>query len=282
MDLFDLDSPLLGHIQNDRLMMAYCFFHLERGSRNRPIIYDDGKVRIEVFGQEIATIWDLEILIYIVSLMAEKMERGEDVDRTFAFTAGDFFRVAGISDGGSAYERIEGALKRLKGTQILTNISTGGTHTVDAFSWVENYRIVYRNGDRRTMEKFRVTICEWLWRAVKLDKKLYLYDPKYFDLPPLEKRLYEVARAHCGNQGFRIWLDHLQRRIGSEREPRKFKAELKKIKRVPGYFIFVRDCLVLNTGKRGRPAKRAMAVFVKDNVPVIRVLEREAELELME
>jgi hypothetical protein len=99
--LLPLDSPLRGQVQNDRWVMAYQFFHLDRTLRDWPIEYDDGKVKITVTGSPIATMYDLEVLIYIVSLMAQRLERGEQVERTFAFSAGDFFRVAGIADSGS-------------------------------------------------------------------------------------------------------------------------------------------------------------------------------------
>jgi plasmid replication initiation protein len=124
--LLPIDSPLKGHVQNDRWIMAYQFFHLDRTNRDWPIVYNDGKVEIRVEGDKIATMYDLEILIYVVSLMVEKMERGEEVNRAFRFAAHDFFRVAGIDPGGRSYQRIEEALDRLQATRVRTNIVTGG------------------------------------------------------------------------------------------------------------------------------------------------------------
>jgi plasmid replication initiation protein len=283
--LLPIDSPLKGHVQNDRWMMAYQFVHLDRTNRDWPIVYNDGKVEIRVEGDKIATMYDLEILIYVVSLMVEKMERGEEVNRAFRFAAHDFFRVAGIDPGGRSYQRIEEALDRLQATRVRTNIVTGGRRVKEMFSWVADAKFAYDEGTK-VLDWIEVTLCEWLWQAVKLDNNRFIYDPRYFDLPPLEKRLYEIARAHCGKTGFRMWLDHLQKRVGSEDLPRRFKAKLKQIASrknpLPGYAFFIKDCLVMNAGKRGRPSKRSIVIFVRQDVSWTKVLEQETELELVE
>jgi plasmid replication initiation protein len=260
-----LDSPLRSVVQNDRAIMAYHFFHLDRTPRNWPIQYDDGVVKVTVTGEAIATMFDLECMIYVISLMAQKMSRGESVDRQFHFAAGDFFRVAGWDDSGKSYKRMEEALDRLQGTKIRTNIVTGGERTKEGFSWLDNYKLVFKE-DTGKLDRVSLTLCEWLWRAVKLDNNKFTYDPAYFDLPPLEKRLYEMARAHVGNKGFRMWIDRLQARVGCEDNPRSFKARLKKISQrrrpLPGYCFVLKECTVVNASpKRGRPAKRTMVMF---------------------
>jgi len=260
-----LDSPLRSSVQNDRSIMAYQFFHLDRVPRSWPIKYDDGKVKITVTGDAIATMYDSECLLYIVSLMVQKMSCGESVERRFHFSAGDFFRVAGWDDSGKSYERISAALDRLQGTKIRTNIVTGGERTVEGFSWLDNYKMVFKK-ETESLDRGTVTLCEWLWRAIKIDDNKFTYDPAYFDLPPLEKRLYEMARAHTGPKGFRMWIDRLQARVGSENNPRSFKARIKAIsnrkKPLPGYCFILKECTIINASpRRGRPAKRTMVMF---------------------
>jgi plasmid replication initiation protein len=288
-----IDSPLLGQVKNDRHVMAYNFFPLSKEAKPHPIRYDDGKVAIEVRGEDIATIYDKEILIYVVSLMSQRVERGEDVGRQFSFTAGDFFRVAGLSDGSGSYERIEGALGRIQGTQIRTNIVTGGERTREWFSWLDSAKVTYRKRKDKDgemverMEKITVTLCEWLWRAIKIDDAKFVYDPKFFELRPLEKRLYEIARAHCGRGGFRMWLDKLQVRVGSEDTQRKFRMNLKQIadrkRPLPGYAFTLIDRQVLNTApRRGRPAKRTMVVFYRQDASIMETLNNADTLDLVE
>lgn len=46
----------------------------------------------------------------------------------------------------------------------------------------------------------------------------------------MERRLYEIARKHCGNQkSFRIGLERLQEKTGSQSEPWEFRRMLTKI-----------------------------------------------------
>jgi plasmid replication initiation protein len=292
-----LDSPLVGQVKNDRNVMAYNFFRLTKESKPEPIAYNDGKVQISVKGEDIASMYDKDILVYIVSLMAAKVDRGEDVGRVFTFTAGDFFRIAGLSDGRGSYERIEGAIERLQGTQIRTNIVTGGERTKEWFSWLDNAKVIYRQtGEidpetgqpKERMEKITVTLCEWLWRAIKMDDAKFNYDPKFFEMSPLEKRLYEIARAHCGKSGFRMWMDKLQVRVGSEDTPRKFRMKLKRIadrkRPLPGYAFMLQDRDIQNTAPRrgGRPAKRTMVVFYRIEASIVDTISHQDALELVE
>lgn len=229
-----IDSPLRGSVKNERSIMVYNFFSLSKEPKTRLEPYDDGQVRIEVKGTEagVATIYDKELIIYIASLMVEKMNAAETVEQEFTFTAHDFFRVVGIRPSDTAYERLSGALERLQGTQVKTNIETGGEGTDEWFSWLEHAKASYTrgaNGEKR-LRSVSVRLCQWLYRGILKDQRVLTYDPSFFDLPPLEKRLYEMARAHCGEQpGFKMGLEKLRRRVGSEMGPKDFKSRLVRI-----------------------------------------------------
>src|SRR5260370_23024653 len=113
-----LDSPLRTDVQNDRRMMAWNFFALDIRARVMdPMVYDDGAGRIEVKpGHDgMANVLDKDFLIYVASLMREKLDRGEVPSQTFSFTANDFFRIAGRATGGTGYESIERSMDRLQG-----------------------------------------------------------------------------------------------------------------------------------------------------------------------
>ena len=65
-DLF-LDSIVNAPMKDDRALMEFPFFSLQKAPRLRPLVYDDGKIKIEVRPGDrgIATIWDKDVLIYI-------------------------------------------------------------------------------------------------------------------------------------------------------------------------------------------------------------------------
>jgi plasmid replication initiation protein len=243
-------SPLVGKIKNDRTMMVWNFFALTKDRVTELPVYDDGRVRIEINGTKngVATIWDKELLIYIGSLMQDKLNRGETVGRRFTFTAHDFCRVIGIKPSGTAYNRIHEGLGRLQGTQIRTNIETGGTGEDRAFSWVTDYNVEYRRlkSGEKEMKSVTLELCDWLYRAILKDGRMLTYHPAYFRLSPLERRLYEIARAHCGNQAaFKINIEKLRLRVGSETPLKQFKAKMvvlsKQEKVLPDYGLAVID-----------------------------------------
>ena len=74
-----------------------------------------------------------------------------------------------------------------------------------------------------------------LYNAILKKNRVLTYDSRYFQLCPLDKRLYEIARAHVGDQlGFKMGIEKLQARVGSTVSLRHFKAELVKISKRAG------------------------------------------------
>ncbi len=248
-ELFLTDSPLTGSVKGERSMMEFPFFHLSKGRRSRPIVFDDGRVRIEVRPSSagIASIYDKDILLYLASLMVEKINKGEEPDQEFTFTAHDFIRVTGANRSARTYQRISGALERLQGTQIRTNIEAGGQGEEGWFSWVSEARISYAKDARgqKRLKAITIRLCNWLHRAILNDMRILTYDHRYFALGPIERRLYELARTHCGRQPrFLIGLARLYEKVGCEDELRNFKVKLKRVaanQSIPDYFVTLLD-----------------------------------------
>jgi plasmid replication initiation protein len=273
-----LDSPLVGRVKNDRTVMVFNFFALTKDRVTELPVYDDGETRIEVRGTTsgVATIWDKELLIYLASLVQEKVNRGEPVSARMHFTAHDFFRICEKQVGGSAYEGLEEMLLRLQGTQVKTNIETGGEGEDGAFNWITDYRIHYtraKNGEKR-LKSITVAICDWLFRAIVKDQRMLTYDHGYFKLAPLERRLYEIARAHCGRQGcFRMGIEKLQRRVGSEMRLNLFKCRLLEVAGRPdsllGYRLMVVDPQAPKAAAAPKrvPLKRLQVYFYRTDTP---------------
>ena len=233
-ELFEYDSPLTGKVKGERSIMSFPFFHLAKGRRMQPIKYQDDRVSIEIRPSPIgvATIYDKEILLYIASLMVLKMNQGEKPDQEFTFTAHDFLRVTGANRSARSYTRLTAALERLQGTQIRTNIEAGGEGEDGFFSWVAEARVQYNRNAKgvRRLKAVRVRLCDWLHRAILKDLRILTYDHRYFTLSPIERRLYEIARTHCGRQEkFVIGIDKLRRRVGCEDTLAKFKHTLKRV-----------------------------------------------------
>jgi len=264
-DLFD--SPLRGKVRGQRSVMAYPFFHLGKTAPAREVLrYDDGQVRIEVAPGPagIATIYDKDLILYIASLMAEKLRRGElrpddpKPDREFTFTAHDFFRVAGRDTAGKAYDRLLQMLQRLQGTQVRTNIEMAGEGTDGVFSWIDAVNTRYRRNARKEKElvSVSVTLCAWLYRGILSDTRLLTFADEYFDLAPLERRLYEIAKSEDVDEaGWSIGIEDLHARVGTRgllRHFGQFLTELEQNQRLIEFDIGLHRPAA-ETQRRGRP-----------------------------
>jgi plasmid replication initiation protein len=232
-DLFTLDSPLHGEIRGERSLMAFPFFALSKNAWMKPLTYDHATVSIEVrpSASGVATIYDKEIVLYIASLMAAKLEAGESVEQDFIFTAHDLFSVTGSNHSARSYGRLSEALERLQGTQIKTNIEAGGEGEEGFFSWLSEAKLHYsktKSGERR-LKAVKVRLCDWLFRAILLDRHVLDYAAAYFQLGPIERRIYEVARSTCEGDQLDLDLATFRLQIGYQNPLSNFKAALKQI-----------------------------------------------------
>lgn len=95
------------------------------------------------------------------------------------------------------------------------------------------------------MVRVSVTLSEWLYRAV-LAKSVLTLNREYFRMrKPLERRIYELARKHCGRQPvWRVSVETLLKKSGSVSPRRVFRAMLREIIRVgnlPDYDLMLED-----------------------------------------
>ncbi|NVK84186.1 MAG: replication initiator protein A, partial [Cytophagia bacterium] len=89
------------------------------------------------------------------------------------------------------------------------------------------WEIVRRSRGGR-MISVAVTLSEWLFRAV-MAKSVLTLSRDYFRLrKPLERRIYELARKHCGRQpAWTVSVDTLLKKSGSASPRRVFRKMLR-------------------------------------------------------
>lgn len=233
-DLF-LDSLVSAPLKDDRALMEFPWFSIQKQPRMEPLIYEDGRVRITIRPGDkgLATIWDKDVLLYVVSLLNERIERGMPVDRTLHFSAHDLLKVTGRGTGKRSYELLLDALVRLRGTSIETTIASDGQVERRGFGWIDAWRIVEREtaSGRKVMAAMEITLNDWMFRAVTRERRVLTINPAYFELESgLGRRLYELARKHLGEQQvWKIGLEKLARKVGTSRDLRRFKHDLAKL-----------------------------------------------------
>ncbi|WP_233151100.1 replication initiator protein A [Sphingomonas mollis] len=268
-ELFLLDSPLYGEIRGERSLMAFPFFALAKTRWMKPLTYQTDQVSIEVrpSASGVATIYDKEIVLYIASLMAAKLDAGEAVDQDFVFTAHDLFNVTGSNHSARSYGRLSEALERLQGTQIKTNIEAGGEGEEGFFSWLSEAKLHYtktRTGERR-LKAVKVRLCDWLFRAILLDRHVLDYAAAYFQLGPIERRIYEVARSAGDGEGIDIDLATFRLQIGYQNPLANFRSALKQIAgtdAIPNYRLDLVETIGEPDTGAARPGRKASPVRV--------------------
>ena len=188
------------------------------------------KVAASVLGR--ATQHDKDVLIYVVSQLTEALNRGrEDAKhRVVRFTVYDFLVTTNRGVGGDDYERLQEAFERLRGTSITTDIKTGGQRVKEGFGIIDRWKIIEKAPDDERMVAVEVTLSEWLYNAVSAFEVLTIH-PDYFRLrKPLARRLYELARKHCGHQtSWVIGLELLRDKSGSKSKIKEFRRMVRAI-----------------------------------------------------
>jgi len=233
-----------------------------------------------------ATIHDKDVLIFCISQLVAALNAGRAVSRTLRLTAHDLLIATRRDTGGDAYQRLIEAFERLAGTRITTNITQGGVETTAGFGLIEAWEVVRKTRGGR-MVSVSVTLSDWLFRAA-LSRAVLTLSRDYFGLrKPLERRIYELARKHCGHQAdWRIGLALLQQKAGSDAPLRVFRAGLRRIiadQNLPGYDLALgEDDIVIVTRRRlvedaqtGRgpgSSTRGGPLFGSDTVAAVRAL----------
>ncbi len=180
----------------------------------------------------LATIHDKDILIFCVSQLMAAINAGHAVSRTIRLRAADLLAATGRESSGDGYRRLRDAFERLAGTRVTTNVVTGHdeegeTETTTGFGLIEGWEIVRKSRGGR-MISVAVTLSDWLFRAV-LSKSVLTLSRDYFGLrKPLERRIYEIARKHCGRQpAWRCSVEVLHLKSGSASPRRVFRKMLR-------------------------------------------------------
>lgn len=181
-------------------------------------------------GRGMATIWDKDILIFCVSQLVAGINLGREPSQTIRVTAYELLTATNRHTGGKNYEQLEAAFVRLRGTTLKTNLQTEGKAERRGFGLIEHYAIIERSDNDDRMVAVDIKLSDWLYRAAT-GLEVLTVNPDYFRLRGgLERRIYELARKHCGKQAsFKIGLELLYKKTGSRSPLKQFRHSIKSI-----------------------------------------------------
>ena len=217
-------------LKSDIDSMAHPVFALSTAPNMKTIKYEHQdrylKVSPSAYGR--ATVHDRDVLIYCISQCMDALNRGEKISRHIRLRASDLLIATNRQTSGRGYELLQNAFRRLQGTQIETNMRRDGKERFKVFGLIEEAEIVRETRDGRMIE-VDITLSDWIFDAIE-QKHVLTLSRKYFRLRrSLERRLYELARKHCGQQpNWQIGLEALRAKCGSESALWEFRRQLKK------------------------------------------------------
>lgn len=203
----------------------------------------------------LATVHDRDILIYCISQLMSALNEGKQVSQIVRFRAYEMLVATNRNTAGTGYAQLKAALERLAGTRISTNIVTGGQEVFRTFGLIESAEVVRETRDGR-MQEVEIKLSDWVFNAIRSKEVLTLHRDYFRLRKPLERRIYELARKHCGQQAsWRISLAALQKKCGSASSLREFRRLVKAISdqdetygHMPDYGIRLeRDMVIITT-----------------------------------
>lgn len=209
--------------KGDTASMEHPVFSLSTKPDTREREYENNGawVKVTPSTKGLATVHDRDILIYCISQMMAGKREGRAPAKTLSLKAFDLLTATNRQTNGQAYDGLKAAFERLRGTTISTNVTTGGVEQFDVFGLIDKATVKRATRDGR-MQDIEITLSDWLVNAVNGDEVLTL-NRRYFQLrKPLERRLYDLARKHCGQQReWKIGLEKLRLKTGSNSTPKE-------------------------------------------------------------
>lgn len=205
--------------------MEHPIFSLSTRPDTRVRRYDHNGITIAIkpSADGLATVHDRDILIYCISQLMTAINEGRAVSQVVRFRAHDMLVATNRNTAGSGYGQLKAALERLAGTRISTNIVTGGQEVFRTFGLIESAEVVRQTRDGR-MQEVEVKLSDWVFNAIRSKEVLTLHRDYFRLRKPLERRIYEIARKHCGAQReWRVGLALLQKKCGSNSTQREFR-----------------------------------------------------------
>jgi len=238
-------------LKDDMASMEHPFYSLSKKPDTTVRRYDHGDKWVEIVPsvKGLATIYDKDILIYCISQMIAKMKDGVPPSRRVRIVSKELLVFINRATGGKDYEALKDALDRLDGTRIRTNVETGRVEQYKGFGLIDSFEIQRSQNTGRIL-MLEVVLSEWVFNAIQAQEVLTLHRDYFRLRKPIERRVYEIARKHCGKQDrWKISLELLKKKTGSRMGMKGFRHALKQMAEgdhLPDYAVSLteNDCVV--------------------------------------
>jgi len=218
--------------KDDTASMEHPLFSLATKPDMRHLEYRNGENLLKIIpsGLGLPTIFDKDILIFCISQLMHKKNRGEKIGKRVRFTARELLIATNRPTNNLGYQRLESAFQRLRGTNFSTDITTGNQREKRVFGLIDEGGFVMKDDGGWRLDYCEVVLSDWVMRAIEANEVVTISNDYFRLRRPLERRLYEICRKHCGTQKkWHIGLAKLQTKTGSNAPLKKFRLNLRQI-----------------------------------------------------
>ncbi|MCP1680699.1 replication initiator protein A [Kerstersia gyiorum] len=232
--LYDVDS------RDSRGVMDLALFRISKRDKRagEMIRYElpDGFVEVKAGPDGMASVWDYDIVLMMISHLTEAMNRyrdgkGEKPGRIFKPHTADILKFARRGDGTRQLEELEAALDRLTGTIIKISRERGRFRTTKSQGLIAGYSVLSRTDSDR-ISTVEIEVPEWIYNEVVNSKQpdVLTMHPDYFLIEPgIGRVLYRLARKAAGKGAAKWSFQTIYEHSGSTGTFKEFCRILRKI-----------------------------------------------------
>ncbi len=178
----------------------------------------------------LATIYDKDILIYCISQIMHALRNEQPVSHRIRLNSRELLVFTNRGTAGKDYAALIEAIDRLAGTRISTNIKTGDEEQYDTFGLIDAASIRRKHGNDGRLLWCEVKLSDWVFNAIRAQEVLTLHKDYFRLRKPIERRVYEIARKHCGRQQtWSISLENLHKKSGSKSSVKEFRRSIRHL-----------------------------------------------------
>jgi len=244
----DFFVPVLYDVgtKDSRSIMDVAVFRLSKRDKRagEMIRYElpDGFVEVTAGPYGMASIWDYDVVLMMISHLTEAMNRyregrGEKPSRIYRPHVSDIIKFCRRGDGGKQADEVENALDRLKGTTVksvresLGDNGRPGMREVTAEGLISDYKALSYT-DTGKIASVEIEAPRWLYQEVTEGKRpgVLTVHPDYFLIDPgVGRFVYRLARRAAGKSAAKWAFKTIYERSGSAGTFKEFCRLLRKI-----------------------------------------------------
>ena len=227
----------------------------------------DGFVEVTAGPYGMASVWDYDIVLMMVSHLTEAMNRyrdgkGEKPGRTFKPNVSDILKFARRGDGSRQVDEVAAALDRLKGTTVKSKRGNGNDQETASDGLINNYTILSKT-DTGRISSVEIEAPKWIHKQIVEGRQpdVLTVHPDYFLITlGIGRFIYRLARRAAGKSHAQWSFRKLYERSGSTGDFKKFTYTLREM-------VAANDLPEYTLAKRGGKVGPLLVMAHRDALP---------------